>query len=194
MKSTGFRKSIYLFLTIFGVISTSFAFAVWQHGDNSERVSFQLLNQNGERTTQTDLGDKHLMVFFGFTNCQGICPVQMSKMTQVMSDLDNSGHGKRITPVFISVDPERDDPPRVARYLKHFDERFVGLTGSRTALKNAADAFNTLLEKQRDTVDDNYQVTHSSVIYVVDPFGRMVDFIPGSDDQQAVTSRIRAIL
>lgn len=134
------------------------------------------------------------MVFFGFTSCHSICPTQMSKLTMVMAELDKSGHGTRIIPVFISVDPERDSPEKVATYLENFDDRFVGLTGSRPALESAADSFKTLFEDLAIKRDSNYQITHSSVVYIVDPFSRIVDYVPGATDHREMAKIIRDII
>ena len=187
-------KTAILFFTILGIIVASFALVVWRHGDDDSRVQFRLTSHTGEQVNQTDLGGRHLMVFFGFTSCHSICPTQMNKLTGVMAELDRSGHGTRITPVFISVDPERDTSEKVAAYLEHFDDRFIGLTGSRAALKGAADSFKTLLEEVPREVTADYQVNHSSVVYIVDPFGRIVDVLPGSADQLTMVKRIREIV
>ena len=186
-------KTAILFLVVLGVIVASFTLAVWVHEDDA-RVRFQLTSHEGVPTTATDLGGRHLMVFFGFTNCHMICPTQMSKLSRVMGDLDRTGHGSRITPVFVSVDPERDTPDKVAAYLDAFDERFVGLTGSRPALKEAAASFETLFEARPAERTPDRQINHSTVVYIVGPFGRIVDFLPGSADHLTMAARIRAVL
>ena len=166
---------------------------VWRYDDDS-RVQFRLTDHTGRIVTQDQLGGRHLMVFFGFTSCHDICPAQMTKLSLVMAELDRTGHGSRITPVFISVDPERDSPEKVAEFLGFFDERFVGLTGSRAALEGAADSFKTLLEDLPDDRRGNYQITHSTMVYILDPFSRIVDFLPGSADTAGMAERIREII
>lgn len=118
----------------------------------------------------------------------------MSKMTQVMKELDQSGHGHRITPVFISVDPERDHPEKVHDYLKHFDERFVELTGPRTALKATAGSVKTLLAATPAFTTPEYQISHSSIAYLVDPYSRIVDYVPFDAGSEQMAERIRQIL
>ena len=186
-------KTALLFFAILGVIATTFTITVWRYEDNS-RVRFHLTDQTGQTVTQDHLGGRHLMVFFGFTSCVDICPIQMAKLTRVMAELDRTGHGTRVTPVFISVDPERDTPDKVAAYLEHFDDRFVGLTGSRAALEGAADSFRTLLEGLPAERPEGYQIAHSTMTFVVDPFGRIVDFLPGTAGHTAMAEKIREIV
>lgn len=183
-----------LFLVILGVIVASFSFAVWHHDDNDARIRFSLINHQGDPVSERDLGGRHLLVFFGFTSCHTICPTQMQKITRVMADLGSTGHGTGVQPVFISVDPERDSPEKIASYLTHFDERFVGLTGSRPALQSAANSFKTLLQAMREGREDGYQITHSSLTYIVDPFGRVIGYVPGATDSTAFADKVRTLL
>lgn len=194
MTASPAAKTALLFFVVLGAIAASFTVAVWLHDDANARVKFRLTSHQGETLTARDLGGGHLMVLFGFTNCHMVCPTQMNKLTRVMAELDQSGHGTRITPVFISVDPERDTPEKVAAYLEYFDERFVGLTGSRAALEGAADAFETLFEDFSTERAQDHQINHSTVVYIVDPFSRIVDYLPGSADHLAMAERLRAII
>ena len=194
MTASPTAKTIVLFFVILGVIAASFTVAVWLHEDGDPRVQFRLTSHEGETLTATDLGGRHLMVFFGFTNCHMICPTQMTKLTQVMAELDRTGHGTRITPVFISVDPERDTSEKVAAYLEYFDERFIGLTGSRAALRGAADSFKTLFEALPTEPTRDHQINHSTGVYIVDPFSRIIDHLPGSGDHLAMATRIRDLI
>jgi protein SCO1/2 len=94
----------------------------------------------------------------------------MSKMTQVVQQLDRDNIEIRITPVLITVDPKRDSVVRLNEFLQHFDGRFIGMTGAPEALASATKNFNAIFTKKDPSMDDNYEITHSSVIYVVDPF------------------------
>jgi len=191
MTTSPMTKTVILFFTVLGVVVSTFALAVQLHTDRDHRVEFRLTNHSGDPVTEKSLGGRHLLVFFGFTSCHDVCPTQMSKLTQVMEELDRTGHGARITPVFITVDPERDTPEKMHEYLAHFDHRFQGLTGSRPALKDAAHSFKTLLEERKPDAEGDYQITHASVSYLVDPFSRIIDYIPGTADIQLVADKIR---
>ncbi len=177
-----------------GAIAAVLAFAFLSHRDDAIQVAFSLTDQHGRTVTHEDLGERHLLVFFGFTSCQDVCPVQMTKLTQVMTELDQSGHAELVTPVFISVDPERDRPAKVADYLRNFDRRFVGLTGSRNALKHAADSFKIFLAKAPVNGGENYQISHASSIYVVGPDSRLVAHLSATQDADEAATRVREIL
>lgn len=186
-------KSIGFFVLVLAVVAASFALVVRNY-EADGRVTFSLTNQHGDTVTQKDLGGRHLLVFFGFTNCHAICPTQMSNLAQVMTELDGTGHASRVTPVFISVDPERDVPATVAAYVARFDDRFVGLTGSRAALEGVANSFKTFLQDAPPRGANDYQVSHSSTVYVVDPFGRIVDYLSFADGVEAFAERVRDLV
>ena len=138
-----------------------------------------------------------MLVLFGFRNCPDICPTQISKLSLVMRNLDKTGHRRLVTPIFISVDPERDKPENMASYLSPFHEEIVGLSGSRTALENPTRTFKTYLQAADDLFNQTYSVTHSSLVYLVDlvdPFGRIVDHIAFESDAESITTKLKAVL
>ena len=187
-------KRIGFFTLVLAVVAGSVALAVRYFEASDHRVAFSLIDQHGDTVTQKDFGGRWLLVFFGFTNCRGICPTYMSNLTRVMAELDSTGHSRRVTPVFISVDPERDDPAAVSAYLARFDARFVGLTGSRAALEQTAMSFKTYLQDAPPRIAKDYQVSHSSTVYVVDPYGRIVEFISFAEGTEAVAERVRDLV
>ena len=158
------------------------------------RVAFSLTDHRGGSVSEQDFAGRHLLVFFGFTNCAMICPTQMGKLTAAMARLDDSGHGSGVTPLLISVDPERDTPERLARFLTQFDSRFVGLTGSRPALTSAAASFRSYLQTAPPQGAGDYQVVHATTVYVVNPESRIVGYISGSGDAEAMAVEVRKIL
>lgn len=192
--NTPLIKSLLLFFLILALIVSSFAFAVRQHDDADNRIKFSLLDHEGRRVTESNYAGRHQLVFFGYTSCESFCPTQMAKLTRVMYELESSGHDERITPTFITVDPERDTPEKINEYLEYFHEQFVGLTGSRIALKSTADSFKTFLSTAPENPQKDYQITHSSVVYVVDPFNRIIDFIAFEEGVDVMTQRIKKLL
>ena len=146
MKNNSLFKSLILISVLLAVITSSFSFVILTHEDPDNRVEFSLLDHTSQIFTEADLSGRHSLVYFGFTSCTDVCPVHMTTLSQALKSLDVTGHGNSITPIFISVDPERDNPEVLNQFLTHFDKRFVGLTGGRPALEAAALSFKTYLE------------------------------------------------
>lgn len=187
-------NNVLLSLAIVGVIVAGFVFGIPHDEEIGNRVQFSLLDHTGQRVTQDDLVGQYLLVFFGFTNCPHTCPVGMAQLTKVVDQLDEAGFSARITPVFISVDPERDTVEVVNSYLQSFHERFVGLTGTPTALESAAESFNTFFQAQATAENGNFDVIHSSAAYVIDPYSRVVEYIAFETGVEAAAVRIKELL
>ena len=186
------KTGVLFSVVLFAVIS-SFLFAYMHKEDFDNRVAFSLINQNGENVSQASYQGQYLLVFFGFTHCPHICPVGMSKITQIMDSLDNQFDGVNVKPVFISVDPERDDVNQVDGYIKKFHQSFDGLTGSDYAIQQVSESFNTFFKKQSYEQKD-YDVMHSSMIYVVDPFSRVVGSISSSDPADTAVNQLKTLM
>ena len=183
-----------LFTVVVSASVAAAAIGFVKNSDPAMRIAFTLTDHNGSTVTQEDLEGQHLLVFFGFTNCSQICPTQMSKLTLAMGKLEQSGQADAVTPVFISVDPERDNPDQVARFLISFHDRFVGLTGARTAVTDAAASFKAYLQAAPPTGIGDYQVVHATTVYIVDAKGRIVDYVAGSEDADAIAARVQRAL
>ena len=170
------------------------AVALVRSADPAVPVAFSLTDHTGVTVSQRDFAGRHLLVFFGFTNCPHICPTQMSKLTSALAKLDQSGDASRITPIFVSVDPERDTPEQVDRFLAQFDRRFVGLTGSRAALTEAAASFKAYLQAAPPAGVADYEVIHATTVYIVDPRARIVGYVAGSEDAEGIAAQVRKSL
>jgi protein SCO1/2 len=140
-------------------------------------VHFALTGRDGTAVTEQSFLGKWLVIYFGYTFCPDICPTTMMELAQALQAL--GPRAAEVQAVFISVDPQRDKPDLLAEYLKTFDPRFVGLTGSSAQISAAAKSFNVFYERH-DTDDGNYTYDHSSYLYLVDPGGQLVEAL-GSD-------------
>lgn len=190
-------KTFIFFSVTLLVIVGSISIAVFHHEDGDERVAFTLDNHDGNQVTEKALSGQHLLVFFGFTSCPDICPIQMSKLTRVMNILEVTGHASLIKPVFITIDPERDSSSRIKSYLASFHEDFVGLTGTRKELEAATTEFKTYLQDAPNNHDMHgldYAVTHSSAVYIVDPFSRLVSHISVDSDAVEISNHVKGLL
>ena len=135
-----------------------------------------------------------MVVLFGFTNCDAICPAGMSKLTRLLDRFDAEGYAARITPIFISVDPHRDDPKTIANYLESFHPRFVGLTGSNDELTSATIQFKTYFQATNRSPKEGEQLTHSTAMYVLDPYGRIVGLLPQQQSFEDSVSLLKTFL
>ena len=153
---------------------------------------FDLVGKDGARVRDEDLEGKTLLVYFGFTNCPDVCPGDISMIAAALNELGD--HADAVTPVFISVDPERDTPEALAEYFS-FDERFVALTGSEAAIKATKEAFFVYAEKQELPESAlKYTVNHTRLYYVLDRSGTPQIAISEPDSPQSLAKELRAYL
>ncbi|MGZ5918780.1 MAG: SCO family protein [Hyphomicrobium sp.] len=154
--------------------------------------AFTLTDNTGKRVTDQDFHGKYTLVFFGFTSCPDICPAGLQLIAGALEKLGTKA--QRIAPIFISVDPQRDTPEKLAAYVKNFDPRLVGLTGTSEEIAAVAKAYKVYYAKvpSKERPDD-YTMDHTSIIYVMDPKGEFVThFTPSTsvDDMAAKLGKI----
>ncbi|MEM7317592.1 MAG: SCO family protein, partial [Pseudomonadota bacterium] len=102
---------------------------------------FELVNSKGETVTDTDVITKPSLLYFGYTFCPDVCPLDVTRNAEAVDILEQSG--VPVTPVFISVDPDRDTPEVVGDFAYNLHERMIGLTGSAEQVKQASQAYKT---------------------------------------------------
>src|ERR687896_110078 len=134
---------------------------------------FSLIDHTGKRLTEKDFRGRHLLVFFGFTFCPDVCPAGLQVMAAALDRL--GAKAERVTPLFITIDPERDTSEQLAQYVKSFHPRLVGLTGTPAEIQSAASAYRVFHKKVRDEKSaSGYTMEHTSIIYLMDPAGEFV--------------------
>ncbi|GLK76246.1 photosynthetic protein synthase I [Methylopila jiangsuensis] len=149
---------------------------------------FALFDQTGRARTDADYRGKHLLVYFGFTSCPDICPTDLHEITQALILLGDDAD--KVQPLFITLDPERDGPARMAEYVAAFHPRLVGLRGDADAVRKAADAYKVFYEKV-ELPGGGYTVDHSAFIYLMDPEGRYLGFFPPGTTADRMLTIIR---
>jgi protein SCO1/2 len=154
----------------------------------------QLNNQYGETFTLDNFNNTWSLVFFGFANCPDICPMSLQAMTKAAKALRaENGSDFALQTVFISVDPERDTLPNLAKYASYFSQDLIAVTGTTDELKAVARSFNTLFMKI-DEVGDDYTIEHSSGIFFIDPSGHMASVLTPPHNSLQITERFQNIL
>ncbi|MCS3902918.1 protein SCO1/2 [Methylohalomonas lacus] len=134
-----------------------------------------LYDHNGDDFTTADFKDQWSLVFFGFTHCPDICPNTLSQLDRLQKQLaDNGIDDSELQVVFISVDPERDTPERLAEYVEYFNRDFVGASGDKEAIDRLTRSIGAVYHIAEADEDGDYQVDHSASVFLFDPQARMV--------------------
>lgn len=127
---------------------------------------FELVSEAGETVTDVDVITEPTIIYFGYTFCPDVCPLDNMRNAQAVQILDEQG--VTVNPVFITVDPERDTVDVVRDFTDNFHDRMLGLTGSAEQVRAASQAYRTYYAKQ-DTDDEFYLVDHTTMSYLVLP-------------------------
>lgn len=142
---------------------------IWQSQTNIALIGgpFHLIDQNGQTRSDSDFRGQYLLVFFGFTNCPDVCPTTLSTVTNAMDKLGSDA--AKVTPLFITVDPERDTPAVMKAYAANFTPRLVALSGSPDAIAAAAKLYRIYYKKVGEGAD--YSMDHTALLYLMGPDG-----------------------
>jgi protein SCO1 len=131
---------------------------------------FKLTDQNGKPRSDADFRGGYTLVFFGYTNCPDVCPTTLQTLTDAMTDLGPKAD--KVTPVFITVDPERDTAKALKDYAANFTPRLVMLTGSPADIAAVAKEYRVYYAKAGE--GPNYAMDHTALIYLMGPDGTYV--------------------
>lgn len=155
--------------------------------------NFVLTGHNGEQVSLEDFRGKAVMLYFGYTFCPDVCPatmVELAKAKQLMGQ-----DGDRLQVIMISVDPLRDTPEKLEKYVTHFDPDFIGLTGSEDEIAAASTPFGIYYEKREGSEASGYLIDHTASVVVIDPDGYLRLIYPfgtpGEDIAEDISHLIR---
>jgi protein SCO1/2 len=166
--------------------------------------AFTLVDPNGKTVSEKDFTGRHMLVFFGYTNCPDVCPLTLNTLTEVLNKMGKDA--AKIRPVFVSVDPRRDTPKVIKEYLTSFHKSFIGLTGTADQVAAAKRTFriyaqihqdpdqqpdSTYKNPNKDADEDDYLVDHSSVSYLMGPDGKFLTFVRHTASADAVLAKIK---
>ena len=155
---------------------------------------FTLTDGKGNTFTEANLKGAYSLIFFGFTNCPDICPLTLQIMTDAIEQAGPAG--ERVTPVFVTVDPERDTVETVGSYVSAFHPRFVGLTGTAEQVEAATKAYRVFARKvplkdSEGKETGEYSVEHTGIIFLMDPEGRYATHFSTGTTPEDIAAYIR---
>lgn len=152
------------------------------------------LNSSDGPVSLKDFRGKVVPIYFGYTSCPDICPTSLSALGRALKQLDKQALNQ-VQGLFISVDPERDSPQKLAEYSKYFHPGILGVTGDLDLLNDIAKRYGAFFHKAEiEGSALGYAVDHSSVIFVVDKQGVLQKMIQHSNSPQPILEQIREVL
>lgn len=173
---------------------------------------FELTAHTGDIVTEKTYAGRHTLIFFGYTYCPDVCPTTLQEVSGALDDLGVLA--EQVQPLFVTVDPERDDQAAMADYVSHFHPSIVGLTGNVDQTTAMARAYRVYFAKVpewkylgldapdpnapegqgQDQGDGDYLMDHSSVVYLMGPDGRFVDHLGANMDATQMAERLKSHL
>jgi len=152
---------------------------------------FELVGKDGQTVTDSDVIKQPSLIYFGYTFCPDICPLDTTRNADAVDILEGQGH--QVTPIFISVDPARDTPEVVGEFAETLHDRMIGLTGSPKQVKAASQAYKTYYKAQ-PADDEYYLVDHSTFTYLVLPEDGFVEFFRRDLEAMELANKVSCFL
>ena len=153
---------------------------------------FTLTDHTGRQVTQADFLGNFALLFFGYTFCPDVCPTELGDIALALDELGDDSVA--ITPLLITIDPERDTPAVLGEYVPLFHERLIGLTGTPEQVKAVADAYRVLYQRVEDPSYTYYLMDHTSFVYLLDPEGNVASLLRYGTPPEEMAKIIRQLL
>jgi protein SCO1 len=153
---------------------------------------FAMTDHTGKMRTLADFKGKAVVVFFGYTQCPDVCPTTMAEMASVMQQLGPLAD--RVQVLFVTVDPERDTPELLSKYVPAFDPRFLGLVGDKEATEKMAKEFRVFFQKVQGKEPGSYTMDHTAGSYVFDAQGRLRLFVRHGQGAEPIAHDLKLLL
>lgn len=145
--------------------------------------AFTLTDQNGRTVRDTDFAGRYRLIYFGYSFCPDICPVDLQKLMRGLAQFEkaDSARGAKVAPLFITVDPERDTSEALKPFVARYHPRLLGLTGTPEQIASTAKAFVVTYNKVPGSAPDRYLMAHSQLAFLMDPDGKPLALLPLDD-------------
>lgn len=150
---------------------------------------FELVDQDGKVRTNKDFLGKWLIIYFGFSHCPDVCPDELEKLVKALDIVKKSPKADPVQPLFITVDPARDDPKVLKEYLREFSDDIIGLTGNEEQVKQASKSYRVYYSAG-PKLENDYIVDHTIIMYLIDAEGQFVDYYGQNKTAEEVANGI----
>ena len=152
---------------------------------------FTLLDHTGKKRSLAEFKGKVVLIYFGYMFCPDICPTDLSNLAGLLKRLGKDSD--QVQTIFITLDPERDTPELIGRYVQHFDKRILGLRGTEQQTKQVATQYKTFYEKV-SLNGNQYVIDHTAFIYIMNRAGKYVAFFPPGTSPERMEIMVREAL
>lgn len=153
--------------------------------------SFDLVSDTGQRVTDADIRNKPTVMYFGYTYCPEVCPTTLSDLSHWISMLGPDAD--KLNYVFVTIDPQRDTPQVMHRYVSSFDKRIRGFTGTPGQIARIAREYRVYY-KRIPSPDGSYSMDHSSIVYLMSRGGNFVGTIGYQEDARLAVKKLRSLI
>jgi protein SCO1/2 len=153
---------------------------------------FTLTDQNGRRVSDREFAGKYRLIYFGYTFCPDVCPVDMQVIGAGLRrfEAEDPGRAARVQPIFISVDPARDTPPVLRQFVSAFHPRMIGLTGSEAEIAQVAREYRIYYARGEASPGGGYMVNHTRMAVLYGPEGQPIALIPHDQGPEGVATEL----
>jgi cytochrome oxidase Cu insertion factor (SCO1/SenC/PrrC family) len=152
---------------------------------------FALIDHHGKQFQLSSTRGKVALLFFGYTSCAEACPVAMAKIAAVYKRLSGN---QKVATLFVSLDPARDTPAALARYLSHFAAAATGLTGKKEEIDAVVAQYGAKYEIERSDSALGYHINHSTYLYAIDSSGKIRFRFNHEDSADLIAAGVKRLL
>ncbi|MDZ4380940.1 MAG: SCO family protein [Parvibaculum sp.] len=154
--------------------------------------SFTLADETGATVTEETFRGRYMLIYFGFTFCPDVCPTELGIVSAALDQLGDKA--EKVQPLFVTIDPERDTPEVMARYVTLFHPRLKGLTGTPEQIARIAKAYHVFYRKAEDESSSDYTMDHSSIVFLMGPDGEYLKLFPPQTPPEKMAEAIASYI
>jgi protein SCO1/2 len=144
---------------------------------------FTLTDQNGRTVRDSDFAGQYRIVYFGYSFCPDICPVDLQKLMRGLAQFEKAAPalGAKVQPLFVTIDPARDTPEALKPFVSRYHPRLLGLTGTPEQIAQVAKEFVVVYNKVEGSAPDRYLMAHTQIAFLMGPDGKPLAMLPVDD-------------